>query len=268
MATILKSLNGYGFDAVRLGGKAPAYYIHPHNLLDNSDFTNPVNQRGRTGYFGNIYTIDRWFLWTSDATGSVSVEENGVALNPQTAERIALAQRFPKGYLSGVAYTFAYCDNSGTITINNNPVITSDEGFDYVEIVCNAWKKIAWAVLYEGTYTADTLPPYVPKGYAAELTECLRYYQAVSSASWTTCARPLGSAEFLVNLSATSPMRTVPQIAGKFKLFLTGGWTEELAPVSIDLTVCGYAAKIATQADAEIGKAYIVMGTYELIADL
>ena len=32
-----------------------------------------------------------------------------------------------------------------------------------------------WAALYEGAYTADTLPPYVPKGYAAELAECMRY---------------------------------------------------------------------------------------------
>ena len=29
-----------------LGGKAPEYYVQSRNLLDNSDFTNPVNQRG------------------------------------------------------------------------------------------------------------------------------------------------------------------------------------------------------------------------------
>ena len=33
-----------------------------------------------------------------------------------------------------------------------------------------------WAALYEGEYTADTLPVYLPKGYAAELLECQRYY--------------------------------------------------------------------------------------------
>ena len=32
-----------------------------HNLLDNSWFVNPVNQRGQTSYTsGNEYTIDRW----------------------------------------------------------------------------------------------------------------------------------------------------------------------------------------------------------------
>ena len=34
-------------DAQSLGGKAPAYYLQPRNLLDNSDFTNAVNQRAR-----------------------------------------------------------------------------------------------------------------------------------------------------------------------------------------------------------------------------
>ena len=29
----------------KLGGKSPEYYIQPRNLLDNSDFRNPVNQR-------------------------------------------------------------------------------------------------------------------------------------------------------------------------------------------------------------------------------
>ena len=35
---------------------------------------------------------------------------------------------------------------------------------------------IEWMALYEGTYTADTLPEYVEPGYAQELLECKRYY--------------------------------------------------------------------------------------------
>lgn len=38
---------------------------------------------------------------------------------------------------------------------------------------------IAWAALYEGTYTEKTMPKYQPRGYAAELMECCRYFQAV-----------------------------------------------------------------------------------------
>ena len=36
--------------------------------------------------------------------------------------------------------------------------------------------SIKWAALYEGTYTADNLPPYVSKNYSAELMECQRYF--------------------------------------------------------------------------------------------
>ena len=39
----------------------------------------------------------------------------------------------------------------------------------------------SWIALYEGSYTADTLPPYVPKGYASEFAECRRYYKRFTS---------------------------------------------------------------------------------------
>ena len=34
--------------------------IAPRNLLDNSDFRSPVNQKGKTSYLGVGCTIDRW----------------------------------------------------------------------------------------------------------------------------------------------------------------------------------------------------------------
>ena len=43
----------------------------------------------------------------------------------------------------------------------------------------HATKTIVWAALYEGAYDASTLPPYVPRGYAAELAECQRYYNII-----------------------------------------------------------------------------------------
>ena len=46
--------------------------------------------------------------------------------------------------------------------------------------------KIKAAALYEGAYDASTLPAYQPKGYAAELAECMRYYQIIPEQ--TSCA--------------------------------------------------------------------------------
>ena len=50
-------------------------------------------------------------------------------------------------------------------------------GFVNVVVYNTETITIKWAALYEGSYTADTLPPYVPKGYAAEFAECRRYYK-------------------------------------------------------------------------------------------
>lgn len=178
MAT-MKTLNGYGFnatefdgktsdsytaaDSAKLGGKAPEYYIQPRNLLDNSDFRNPVNQRGQTSYSGIGYSIDRWMTWNSDST--LTVNENHITITGSN-----YAQYVPSHNDRTIS---AFAKN-----ISGN-LVQLDTGYDanrssiYVNIPSGSWE---WAALYEGSYTADTLPPYVPKGYAAELAECQRYY--------------------------------------------------------------------------------------------
>ena len=65
--------------------------------------------------------------------------------------------------------------------------------------------SFVWAALYEGAYTADALPPYVPKGYAAELLECMRYYRTLNVLFGTD----IGSVtRQLINY--TPPMRISP----------------------------------------------------------
>ena len=70
--------DGTAANAAMLGGKAPEYYMQPRNLLDDSDFTNPVNQRGATSYSTQwTYTIDRWYL--PGSTVPVTVGEGYVS---------------------------------------------------------------------------------------------------------------------------------------------------------------------------------------------
>ena len=72
--------DGTAADSAKLDGKDSVYYhkkfSHPRNLLDNSDFTNPVNKRGQTSYTGNGYTIDRWR--TTAATTSHELTSGGI----------------------------------------------------------------------------------------------------------------------------------------------------------------------------------------------
>ena len=45
--------------------------VPPVNLLDNSDFTNPVNQKGQGSYSGTGYSIDRWYTPNSNFVVSI-----------------------------------------------------------------------------------------------------------------------------------------------------------------------------------------------------
>ena len=54
--------------------------VSPVNLLDNSDFTNPVNQKGQNNYSSKPeYCIDRWY--TPNSNFVVSIINSGVKLS-------------------------------------------------------------------------------------------------------------------------------------------------------------------------------------------
>ena len=170
-------------DSSKLGGKAPEYYLQPRNLLDNSDFTNPVNQRGLTTYNHQWqHTIDRWIVASvlADGATSLDITDSGITITNTTGNSYFI-QRVPKALItSGNTYTLAYQKSDGTIVVT---IVTDFEeiGGESYQVVyaIPSGTTIVWAALYEGTYTAETLPPYVPKGYAAELAECQRYYEFV-----------------------------------------------------------------------------------------
>lgn len=198
-------------DSERLGGKAPEYYLQPRNLLDNSDFSNLIAQAGLNGAHGSTaYIADRWISPAASAT-----QQNGYTTLSTTDKTGRITQRLSDA-LAGKTVTAAakvsgnsivycgiyYSQNSVSKSIAVN--VSAPNGIvmksgtipaDAIDIEfriyiaytdgggsCNVY----WAALYEGAYTDDTLPPYVPKGYAAEMMECQRYYHLYA----TSAARP------------------------------------------------------------------------------
>lgn len=146
-----------------------------YNLLDNSDFRNPVNQRGKTSYSASGYTIDRWFLYDPNGDGTVTINNGYISLTGGSGA-VSLSCRFPKGFLdANKTYTARICDNLGNISPTPLNFYGSFDAFEF-SAGAGETKNIVWAALYEGSYTADTLPAYQPKGYAAELAECQLYY--------------------------------------------------------------------------------------------
>ena len=81
---------------------------------------------------------------------------------------------------------------------------------------------VQWAALYEGEYTAETLPPYVPKGYAAELAECLRYYRKIKANNETFSGYATGGVAYAF-IPLTQAMRIAPTVTGGGKFYYTLG---------------------------------------------
>lgn len=198
-------------DSSKLGGKAPEYYLHPRNLLDNSDFTNLVAQAGIGGNHGTVtYAADRWIL----DSGTVSYEAGvGLTLNGTISQKLEFHPTGQTsafvGMVSGDA-SISYADGAVTITSGGG--------------------VIKWAALYEGSYTADTLPPYVPKGYAAELAECRLYYRPQQmyclycySGGYTVGINfePMRSGVIPTPVNAKAQTMTGDDVAGKTTIFVT-----------------------------------------------
>lgn len=178
---------------------------YAYNLLDNSDFRNPVNQRGATTVSAGGYFIDRWAVKQSGM--SASLGQSGMTISNSRSDNTAgyIEQVLPDNVVNstthaGKAYTIAAKANGkidcATATIPNSATINVDSVNQIVLLYSQSAAKwvarcivnqsghqmtIEWMALYEGSYTADTLPPYQPKGYAAELAECKRYYELLDS---------------------------------------------------------------------------------------
>lgn len=177
-------------------------YSDARNLLDNSDFRNPVNQRGNTRYADTAqYTIDRWR--TTNKIGVV-VEKGYIRVScaSDASARNGFTQDLPseKTPTPGEAVTVAYEDMNGNVYVASGTMPESGylNLFSNTEVGVRLYGadgparlafmvpvgeqiSIRWIALYEGEYTKETLPKYRPKDFSAELIECMRYYQIRST---------------------------------------------------------------------------------------
>ena len=130
-----------------------------------------------------------------------------------------------------------------------------------------------WAALYEGEYTADTLPPYVPKGYAEELAECQRYYFPVliGANTYMLCTRANGDT-FKVYIPAPT-MRGSPSAelhSSGACVFLPGSvWSDAVTLSLYGKTAGYYVYSFTPPSDTlQIGVPYLIKGIKALNADL
>lgn len=250
-------------DSAKLAGKVSEYYIQPRNLLDNSDFTNPVNQRGQSTYATSAaYTIDRWLLEGTAcrvvSDSYVSIEANGYLVQRIQKNRISLAK----------TYTLAVKDSAGNIYVGDDAgiIFTDDGTYDFWSIKLKG-REIVWAALYEGVYTAETLPPYTPKGYAAELAECQRYYRKLtdSTQNWGHLIKVDGDLPYCL-VACDAPMRATPSIEFTKRQYFSGGW-KDIEYNTIYYAYGSYKVVFTTPSDMTNGL-YLFAAIDSLSADL
>lgn len=213
-------------------GYAPGKMVH--NLLDNSDFRNPVNQRGNTSYSNATqYTIDRWMT----SPGAVTVNDNSISITKGSSSNYALFIQYVPDCVIGKSYTFAAKKTTGEIAILNfvysidmvvltKPFENTNHQVNVrysssktclavgIDVHDQTSVDLEYAALYEGEYTEETLPEYQPNGYAAELLKCQRYYYKISGAnSYLATGLFNNSTNLIVPFMLPMPMRITPTLS-------------------------------------------------------
>ena len=224
-----------------------------YNLLDNSDFVHPVAQAGVNGAHGATgYAVDRW-MRTSGAT--VSQAADGLKIvSDKTSWTAGIQQRIEAKRFADVmtfavhgvfpvacrlfVYIGSGTTNFGTAYFQGDAAertlvlkLTKPDGLTGDEVVnvyispdtgsTGTAAVVRWAALYEGEYTAETLPPYVPKGYAAELAECLRYYRRITATNETFAGYCANGVSYCMIPLQT--MRIKPSLVPSGKFYYTLG---------------------------------------------
>lgn len=260
-----------------------------YNLLDNSDFRNPVNQRGVTSYTPSSMSyclIDRWAFYGTGA--QFNITENNISANNSGSATCGIVQVLSGVISEGKTYTLAckanvtgkvYMSWGNTRTANTGSkeleygvdkihtyTFTPTASTDGLYNVCIRASAVAstinveWMALYEGEYTAETLPEYMPKGYAHELAECQRYFERKKNKDnggfyGFGCGFIQTATQFsgLVNMK---PKRATPSITTYGKFRIRGTKTYEVTNISANQfgTDTFFVNATITGASAEIGQ--------------
>lgn len=163
----------------------------PKNLLDNSDFANPINQRGQTAYTSPwSMSIDRWYIGNSlnndpQYTATLTVTASGIHIATNGEGEPFIQTRFQQINANRI-HTAAWLNTDGIISIM---AVTTEyiqesmdlNGFIPISISPGDGATLVWAALYEGEYTTKTLPPWVAPDPVAELIKCRNFFRTLSA---------------------------------------------------------------------------------------
>lgn len=212
------------------------------NLLINSDFRNPINQRGQTEYAGtssHIYTIDRWRLDSSSELRTVTVLDDCIRLaNAHAQYETVFRQQLEKALpISNYTLTVKVRAITGNMTacvgntiknleLGMNYIIAENVSVErvYIGMLANSSCDIEYIKLEQGSIAT----PFVPRPIGEELALCQRYYQE----SGVDCFPGYGFCNYLetqaiISIPTSVRMRHAPTIIPRNYGCLYGQGTTE-----------------------------------------
>lgn len=254
------------------------------NLLDNTNFFNPINQRNQTSYSNTDaapkYSIDRWQVlggtfdvqtrtYTSNSTlgiygnqfrqyiplENVSIGDTITVSSVINDTRHVFTTTIPQ-YGDAVADAPFLLET----TWGGFKMITREaEHAALLTMVVNVSQSITvdWIKMEFGNFAT----PYVPKGYGAELAECLRYFQRVY-ADWRIYPT-LKDMPYRFSQSTLQVMRIKPTISAHGTPYTFGCTINALDAQPMAFTV---ETKITEQ--GQTSAAASMLGYFDLSADL
>lgn len=254
------------------------------NLLDNTNFFNPINQRNQTSYSNTDaapkYSIDRWQVlggtfdvqtrtYTSNSTlgiygnqfrqyiplESVSIGDTITVSSVINDTRQIFTTTIPQ-YGDTVADAPFLLET----TWGGFKMITREaEHAALLTMVVNVSQSITvdWIKMEFGNFAT----PYVPKGYGAELAECLRYFQRVY-ADWRIYPT-LKDMLYRFSQSTLQVMRIKPTISAHSTPYTFGCTINALDAQPMAFTV---ETKITEQ--GQNAAAASMLGYFDLSADI
>lgn len=254
------------------------------NLLDNTNFFNPINQRNQTSYSNTDaapkYSIDRWQVlggtfdvqtrtYTSNSTlgiygnqfrqyiplESVSIGDTITVSSVINDTRQIFTTTIPQ-YGDTVADAPFLLET----TWGGFKMITREaEHAALLTMVVNVSQSITvdWIKMEFGNFAT----PYVPKGYGAELAECLRYFQRVY-ADWRIYPT-LKDMPYRFSQSTLQVMRIKPTISAHSTPYTFGCTINALDAQPMAFTV---ETKITEQ--GQNAAAASMLGYFDLSADI
>lgn len=251
------------------------------NILDNTDFSNPINQKGETSYSGTGYGIDRWTGMSRAVVelvpGGVQLSNSSPAVGLAYWQQLIEPERLDYGnqpYSIGVKINGTlYCaSGTGALTVSTNDNINItyqavSSGHIAFRITLPAGYTgqivVSEPALYPGTFTKENFPLFTRPNYAEELAKCQRYFVRLKSDNSAYGVFGMGAGSSTTSASILVPigvqMRAKPAVVmnGNFALAYQNDG-KDITAMAVGKTTNFVVSLDCTASSVTAGRTYIL----------